>query len=220
MGEQEPTQNDPARQAATLDYSSPRHEKMDATARKRQRGILEFTWWELIIIAAIIVVLIAILLPALPSRESGTLRVKCLSQLRQIGSALALYAQQNNDVYPPRLVDLCNLRIPAKMLVCPTSKTEIAAREGATPQQTITTILAGGNHVSYVYLIGGMHTASLKPGAVAAYEAPGNHGSKSAGSGNVLFVDGHATSIPVAQLQQMIKEVNAGQNPPPAVKGN
>lgn len=56
-----------------------------------------FTLIELLIVIAIIAVLVGILLPSLGgARESGRL-VVCQSNLRQIGVAMTLYAQDNRD---------------------------------------------------------------------------------------------------------------------------
>jgi prepilin-type processing-associated H-X9-DG protein len=198
----------------TLDYASP---------DSNPRG----PFWKLAIgkgflVALVILGVIAILLPALSAPSKHRLagpQVQCLSHLRQIGNALMMYAAQNNGVYPTQLADVCPLRVPAAALVCPSSKTETAADDGATTQQTLNNVLAG-KHITYVYLVGGMQKSSLKPQAILAYEPVAVHGKAPNSSANVLFADGHVESVPAAVFAQMLKELNAGQNPPPGTARN
>ena len=211
MEDQQTAQSDRSKPIGTLDYSSPGNEKW--------RWMSKRTWVEWALVVAIVGALVLMLLPVLSSTDRGRPSVACMSNLRQIGIALEQYATRNNGVYPARLVDAFTPWMQTRYFVCPSSTTEVPAAQGATVQQSVANILAGNNHISYVYVIGGKSAAALKPGAVAAYDPPGNHSSGSRGIGTVLFVDGHCSSVPIAQFKQMIKELNAGQNPPPVLKG-
>jgi prepilin-type N-terminal cleavage/methylation domain-containing protein len=59
-----------------------------------------FTLIELLVVIAIIALLAALLLPALASAKERARRVKCLSNLKQTGLALKLFAQDQEGHYP------------------------------------------------------------------------------------------------------------------------
>jgi len=69
-------------------------------SQRRARRPRAFSYLELLVVLALIVLLISFLLPSLHRPHDSSNRMKCASNLRQIGQALLLYSNDNRGAYP------------------------------------------------------------------------------------------------------------------------
>lgn len=68
--------------------------------RSQRGGRRAFSLIELLVVIAVVAVLISLLVPALRGARAAALDTRCLANLRSIGQAVVLYANDNKERYP------------------------------------------------------------------------------------------------------------------------
>ena len=71
-----------------------------------------FTLVELLVVISIIALLLSILMPSLGRARAQAQSVVCLSQMKQIGSAMMMYALDAGDKFPPYDLDMQQNKTP------------------------------------------------------------------------------------------------------------
>ncbi len=79
---------------------------MSRPSQNPHRGA--FTLVELLVVIGIIAILIAILLPALTRARQQAMTVQCMSNMRQVGSAMLIYADENDGYLCPAKMGWAN----------------------------------------------------------------------------------------------------------------
>src|SRR6478752_7575636 len=115
----------------------------------RRQASEAFTLIELLVVIAIIGILASLLMPALGRAKGKALDVKCISNLKQLGVALTMYAEENASKLPfaerrpstpvtatnvlPRIVDVLSNNVGGVLAVfhCPKDRAGYFQKEGS-----------------------------------------------------------------------------------------
>jgi prepilin-type processing-associated H-X9-DG protein len=126
----------------------------------------------------------SITLPALNAAKERANRVKCASNLRQIGQGCLLYANDHKGSYPPDLGTLVLNDLNVEVFVCPSGNTDVPLDARNDPKKGAAWV---NEHADYVYLGAGKRDGG-NPEIIICYEKMENHENQGM---NILFNDGH-----------------------------
>ncbi|HYE20390.1 MAG TPA: DUF3352 domain-containing protein [Tepidisphaeraceae bacterium] len=144
----------------------------------------------------------SILLPSLNKARESANRVKCASNLRQIGMGIILYANDNKGKYPPNLGTLVtSVELSPQVFMCPTHDhgAPAIAPGGAGGAKQLAEWV--DENSAYVYLGAGLNNTTPAD-VIVVHEKPGNH----AGGMNCLFGDGHVEWLMMPQAMEQIEK--------------
>ena len=161
-----------------------------------------------LVVGGIVVTLpVALILPSVLRVREFPRRIKCASNLHQIGLAILDYANEHYAQNPVSIDQLLTQpRCPPEVFICPSSNDESAT--GSTPTALLGDFNKPG-HCSYIYL--GLGTGnSSSADTVILYEPLSNHGWEGM---NVLFGDGHAEWFDARTSAKLIAIINTGVRP-------
>ena len=183
-----------------------------------------FTLIELLVVIAIIGILAGILLPVLSRARESARKTQCMSNIKQIGMGLIMYANENNEQFPssttaPLAMQSLSLLYPdyvsdSRTFNCPSDTFVTNATQNETSTDMANNAAFGQDDCSYGYDYTHTQADDADVALVADRPSTGsgttnidqnspNHGgtynsgsNDSAGRGqNVVYVDGHVEFV-------------------------
>ena len=147
---------------------------------------------------------LSIILPSLNRARETANRVKCGSNMRQIGQGILLYSNENRGKYPPDLGTLVKTEdLTAEVFTCPSGEKR-APRTFANKNDAAKWV---NENSDYVY-IGAGKTSAIGADVIVLYEKPDAHGGQGM---NMLFGDGHVEFQMMPAARRMIEDQQTGR---------
>jgi prepilin-type processing-associated H-X9-DG protein len=153
-----------------------------------------------------------VMIPSMCRATEPANRVKCSNNLRQIGIALLMYANNHGGQFPDTLNILLTpdegAEITSDVFTCPSSSDERAM--GHTPAEIARNLTAEPGHLSYVYVGADLTNATATADRIVAYDNPHNH----TDGINFLYGDAHVEFLVRKRADQVIARLGAGRAAP------
>ncbi len=141
-----------------------------------------------------VALVVSILLPSLTRARELARRAVCGSNLRGLAMTCHIYANENDDQFPPDLATLWDHDATTpEMFVCPSA--------GYSAEEAAELIKSESFDFPYVYITG--QTTMADPRNVLIYERLFAHAGD---GGNLAFVDGHVEFAKPPRYQELIRE--------------
>jgi prepilin-type processing-associated H-X9-DG protein len=148
--------------------------------------------------------MVGVMVPSLNRARETANRVKCASNMRQLGQGILLYSNDNRGKYPPDYATLVSymleMGIDPAVLLCPSGHSALPRPAHMMAADEIADWAE--RHSSYAYVGAGKRN-DAGFGEVILYERPGPHGRDGI---NMLFGDGHVEFQRMPAAEKLLQE--------------
>lgn len=182
---------------------------MKSKAQSRRSKLRAFTLIELLVVIAIIAIIAALLLPVIAKSKEAGKSAACLSNLRQVGLALQMFVQDNDNKMPvmydapistnasPLTNTLATMDLVlsnhlgnVRVLLCPSDRKDLFARTGSSYAWNFLINGQDADHLMVLNINFDPHNLPV------AFDKEAFHAAAGTGRGvNYLYADGHIKNL-------------------------